>query len=687
MSNKTEVKPVPVRNVFKLVKQNIIRGIKGGVLLMFEDGVVRHLKQKEFVLSMFYWDIFKYYPNLPIKSNYVITDYFKTDVLSNSAHLAFLEKIAEDIIYGHIIFSKNKGVESEKMHSLIHNVAEILYHTADDEFKAYFSSIDLIDMLEFQLRPANMAAIENVREKLDSESVKNAYSVFEKEIAAPEIKHNPMVLAYKSEAVNGGQLKSMVSVGGFKTDSNGRIFPYPVASNFIIGNENMYDLLVESATATKALFLSTVAIQSTETFAKELQLLAMYIEKIYRNDDCGSTNYLEWIVGDKSELKNLLGSYYLNDNKELELITSKSDLVGKQIKLRNPIGCRHWNKHAVCAKCFGDLHYQIPTYANIGHFSGVSITEPTTSLSLKSKHQNDSASAEEISLDKVSEMFLSVKNKSYFSLRDDYKNSKDVKVLFRAPQEFLFGIKDIDDENVTLLDIFKVTRVPYFDIVLVKDVGLNQEPEENVYRIDVQRGNRIGVLTVNFLQYIVKNGYVSSLKTSDFEIDITNAKAGLALVVLPDIEYNYLSLAMDIKGLLKKVTLKDNANTFLAKLYNLINSKLSINIAFISIIVRALMVIDAKNGNFNLPGKDADVSQVFKITDVTKKRSLSNSLVLGWAASTLKSAHSFVRENRPNSVLDVLFCPAEAIYHYDKRKEKLKLREHEMEDKSYDRKN
>ena len=668
---------IPVRKLLKLTVKTLIRNIKGGLIILFEDGVIKHLKSKEIVLSSFYWEIFKYYPNLPIKSNYVATLYFKNGVASNDSHLAFLEVISEDIIYNHIAHSDNKGAETSKLHSLIHDLAENIYDAADDDLKAYLASIDVIDMLEIQLRPKNMEAINNVKDKLDSDSVKNSYRVFDKEMESPELRNNPVVLASKSGAVNNGQLKAMLNVGGYKTDANGKIFPYPVASSFMLGMENMYDIIVESRTAVKALYLSTVAIQSTETFAKELQLLAMYIEKIYRNDDCGSTNYLEWIVSDAKDLKNILGSYYLNsETNKLELITTNSQhLIGKQIKLRNSIGCKHWNKHAVCGKCFGDLHYQIPETANIGHYSGVSITEPTTSLSLKSKHQNDSASADEISLDDVSEKFLMIKNKSVFAIKDGYKAPAGVKVIIRAPQEFLYGIKDINEDNVNTIDIFKVTRVKYFDIIVSNEKG-----NEELYRIDVQRGNRIGALTDRFLQYILKNGYTLSKKTSDFEIDITNIKAGYPVVILPDIEYNYLSLALDIKSMLKKVTLKDNSSTFLAKLYTLINSKLSINIAFISIIVRALLVADIKNQNFDLPGEDVANSQVYKILDVTKRRSLSNSLVLGWAASTLKSAHSFTQHGRPNSVLDVLFTPEQAIYHYRKRKEKLALRENEMKE-------
>lgn len=671
-------KALPIRELFKLPTDYIIKHIKGGLVLEFEDGEVKHLKSKEIVLSIFYWEIFKYYPTLPIKSNYIATLYFKNNVESNEAHLDFLEVIAEDIIYGYIRYRDDKGEQIDKLYSLIHDVAENLYDATDEDLKAYVASIDVIDMLEIQLRKRNMDAINNVKENLDSDSVRESYKVFTEELNSPELKNNPVVLAAKSGAVNNGQLMAMLNVGGYKTDANGKIFPYPVASSFMLGMDNMYDVLVESRTAVKALYLSTVAIQSTETFAKELQLLAMYIETIYRNDDCGSTNYLEWIVSDAKDLKNLIGSYYLNqETNKLDLIKKDSThLIGKQIKLRNVIGCKHWNKHAVCAKCFGDLHYQVPKTANIGHYSGVSITEPTTSLSLKSKHQNDSASAEEIVLDDIAEKFLSVKNKNSFAIKDGFKTPEHIKVIIRAPQEFLHGVKDINEDNVNTIDIYKVTTIYYIDIAVI-DLRTKQE---EVYRIDIKRGNRIGALTDRFLQYILKTGYTLSRKSSDFEIDITNMKPGFPIIILPDIEYNYLSLALDIKSMLRKITLKDNASTFLAKLYTLINSKLSVNIAFISIIVRALIVVDVKNQNFDLPGPHADGNQIFKISDVTKKRSLSNSLVLGWAASTLKSAHSFVKAGRPNSVLDVLFTPQEAIYYHKYRKEKLKLRENEMKE-------
>ena len=131
---------LPIRQLFKLPAQNIIKDIKGGLVLGFEDGEVKHLKSKEIVLSMFYWEIFRYYPTLPIKSNYIATLYFKNNVESNEAHLDFLEVIAEDIIYGYIQYTDNKGDEIDKMYSLIHDVAENLYDATDEDLKTYVAS-------------------------------------------------------------------------------------------------------------------------------------------------------------------------------------------------------------------------------------------------------------------------------------------------------------------------------------------------------------------------------------------------------------------------------------------------------------------------------------------------------------------------------------------------------------------
>ena len=130
--------------------------------------------------------------------------------------------------------------------------------------------------------------------------------------------------------------------------------------------------------------------------------------------------------------------------------------------------------------------------------------------------------------------------------------------------------------------------------------------------------------------------------------------------------------------MIKKVTLKDNPHTFLGKLYNLINSKLKINVAYIGVLVRALMINDLKTNNFDLPSSDNENPQIAKMVDVIRGRSLPNSLVLGYATMIMTSAYSFVPDNRPNSKLDVLFKPREAIYYAKKRKAEMKKREHEM---------
>lgn len=90
------------------------------------------------------------------------------------------------------------------------------------------------------------------------------------------------------------------------------------------------------------------------------------------------------------------------------------------------------------------------------------------------------------------------------------------------------------------------------------------------------------------------------------------------------------------------------------------------------------MIQDLKTNNFDLPTTETKTPQIAKMVDVIRGRSLPNSLVLGYATKILTSAYSFVPDNRPNSVLDVLFKPREAIFYAKKRKIAMKKRENEM---------
>lgn len=666
---------VNVRDLGKLKCLDIAKNLKGGLNILFEDGIERHLISKEIIMSRYYWEVLYNYPKQKILSTYVVSNYYKSGLYSSKTHIDFLYTITRDLIYGILQDSKDRKKTLSNIYSLVYDVAEALYNELSEYLKDYVISIDLIDLLDIQLRDEVMESIARVKREMTNESINSAHEILDRLLREDELlKDNPAVIAYISEAVSGGQMKAMLSSNGFKTDSNGKIFPYPVTSSFMLGLDNMYEVIVESRTAVKALILSTKGIQSTETFAKELQLLTMYIERIRVDDDCGSTSYLEWFVSaEQKDINNLLGSYYLNEEtNQLELITEDSKhIIGTKIKLRNPIGCKHWDKHGICGVCYGDLGYQVPATANLGHFSAVNPTGQTTQLSFKTKHQQDSASAETVILDEVSKKFFNIRQKSNFCINKINLKEGD-KLYIEAPQEFFFGIRDVNEENIEKLDVSRVTRIPFITVRYKK-----KNLEEEVYRIDIKRGNRFGHLSSKFLGHILENPPEISSANTNYVIDISKLKENTPVIILPDMEYSYLSLALEIKGLLKQVNVKDNAYTFLAKLYNLVNSKLKINIAYLSVIVRALMVKDVKHRNYDLSNGD-NVDSIAKMMPVIKKRSLSNALILGWAAGTMTTPSSFEDTNRPNSSLDVLFRPEEAIYWSHRREKVLESRKNEM---------
>lgn len=664
---------VDVRDLEKVSPKYVLKNLKGGLNIRFEDGVVIKMKMKDIVLSRYYWTILYKYP-VNIDSSFRVSKFYRNKMYGSDTHLNFLYSITRKLILDFVKRENNKNKLMSDIYSIIHDTVELLYSELAEELKEYIMSIDAVDMLEIQFKPEIMASIERVREEMTAESVKMAHDIFEIVVRDESLKDNPAVIAYLSGAVNSGQMKSMLTSNGFKTDSTGKIFPYPIANSFMLGMGNMYEVLIESRTAFKALYLSTKAIQSTETLAKELQLLTMYIERVRIDDDCRSTDYVEWFVSEeKNDLNNLLGSYYLNESNRLEVITEDhKHLIGTKIKVRNAISCRHWDKHAVCGVCFGDLAYQISATSNLGHYSAVNPTGQTTQLSLKTKHQQDSALAEAVVLNDISELFFTIKNKNTYCIRNIKVDNKS-KVFIEASQEFLHSIKDVSSTNLDKIDIFRVSKIPFLDLIIKKDNGT-----ETSYRINIQIGNRFGVLTQKMLAHLIDENNYEIVDGNKYRIDITRLKEGTPIVTLPDIEYNYLSLALDLKSILKSVTLKDNPYTFLSKLYNLINSKLKINIAYIGVLVRALMVSDLRSGNYDLPHHSHDTKQIAKMVDVIRGRSLPNSLVLGYAKTILTSAYSFIPDNRPNSKLDVLFKPREAIYHAKRREKILESRKDEM---------
>ncbi len=179
------------------------------------------------------------------------------------------------------------------------------------------------------------------------------------------------------------QLLKAASNTGIPTDIYGKAFPDNIENSLLDGlTPKEYFLTGDSARLALA--------QRQEAIPKggELQrkfFFTIGTLKLDRGvDDCHTTRYFEIVVKNKSHLKLLNHRWYFNKDTQKEEIVDIADmsLIGKAIKLRSPITCKH-KDYKICGKCLGNKH---PSSINLGSLVGAALSEGIIQSVLRAHH-------------------------------------------------------------------------------------------------------------------------------------------------------------------------------------------------------------------------------------------------------------------------------------------------------------
>jgi hypothetical protein len=109
-------------------------------------------------------------------------------------------------------------------------------------------------------------------------------------------------------------------------------------------------------------------------------------------EDCGGTNFLEFVIFSEKHAETLVGKYYkdpqepYNDWKLLDFYTAKN-FINKKIYIRSPMTCTTEN-FKMCSKCFGERKFSTKY---LGIVCGQTISERLTQLVLRTFHTSGAA--------------------------------------------------------------------------------------------------------------------------------------------------------------------------------------------------------------------------------------------------------------------------------------------------------
>lgn len=663
--------PVPVRRLLDFPRERFSTDINQPMEVLYEDGVVMKLSPNELLFNRYIMDVYVGLPKIPIVSSHNVRNYYTNGYYVSPTLNATFEAILSDFTYKIILPQNDRSFTGDlyrKMFTITNDIANDIVHNN----LHYASSIHIYDFLEIQNDPDLLESIDNCRKELTQESIDNTYEVLDSVIRnKPQYKNNYVALNYIAKTFNPNQVKQLLGARGFVTEIDGTIFPVPVATSFVLGLHKLSDLAKESRSAAKAAYLSNKAIKDTEYFAREMQLVTMGVEKL-SDTDCGTKKYSKWYVretcvsdkkGDKSDLPNLRGKYYLNEltGKEEIIMGDEKHLLGKTIKLRQVENCNLSNPRHVCTKCFGALSVNVPKHSNLGHICS---THPTSQISqniLSTKHLTASAIMAALVLSGICAKFFTVKNKNSYAFRTNVLNKSRSKIVLYVPQDQAIGLRDID--STTNVHNLTPTRVSNISEILLR-VEHNDGRAEP-YIVPIRSHTRSGSFTYQFLEYIKQEGVILN-DNDQYVIDLKNWTTNAPVIELPQVEYSFLALAKAVKNEFKSMPLDkdkkaiETPSSLTQKVFDLLNSKLNINLALIEVIVYAFTAYDQNNHSYNL-GRNSENSHPARLKSVLTNRSLSGAYAWEEVHNTILAASSFDGRNGVNHPLDVMLKPDEAI--------------------------
>lgn len=663
---------LPVRELYKYSPYEVKKGLTKHLSILFEDNVVLDMSYREVILLRFILDIYLEIPEIKIVSKHSFTTYYTDGILTSKTINKVFEVILEDTVKHY--FKKNINYDTlEWLYKQMYYIVNNIYNNLTYEALDYTNSININDLLEVQLDQTLLNAMKDVYENRGKEEtyktvnrVNNSYNVLDTILRNDKLKNNIVSKGYRSGTINANQVKQVLASRGYVTEVDSNIFTYPIASSFTLGMSDIYDLAIESRSGARSLFLSHKAVQESEYFAREMQIITMIVERLV-DGDCGQKDYIDWFVRpktdvNKADLPNIIGKYYYNEKtKQEEVITiNHKHLEGTTIKLRSAINCKLKEPTHVCSKCFGELVYSIPPHSNIGHYCSTTITEKITQSILSTKHLSSSASSGDVHLDVNGEKFFNVKNNAYV-----FKNNLDTKKTkykIIVEQFEAFGFKDL----YAGIDVYKFnpTRISIINTIVLQVIDAKGKATD--YLINIKDNNKRGSFTHEFLDYVTQQGF--SLNANDMcVIDLDNWDFKLPIINMPELEYNFLTLAKNVKSLFRKIEIKkdeyrstDTPESFLQRVFDCINVKLDINIALMEVVVYACTVYSIKDRDYRL-GRNSPDRQLMKSQTLIDNRSLGAGY--GWekVIDKILSARSFYNNNKVSHPMDVLVKPDEVL--------------------------
>lgn len=637
--------------------------------LTFDDGTIMTSTRELTLYSWHYLQIFHGYPNTRILPKHHIRKVLKGEPLNESSHRklcsAILKSICEDEGF-------TQPAQKEPILKRIFEQISASMNVMSEETAEDVISIDILDFIGIAKHPEICRYRDEVRE--NPKKIASAYSNSLKLIEHnPEFNNNGLAKAVRAKMVKVNQVMQCVLLRGYPTEVTGELFPKPILSNYTFGNTGFYEFNADSRTAAKSHFYSDTALKDSEYMARKFQLFASTVEHIV-HEDCGSRDMISWLVGGPKydsegaeiypgDLAFLIGKYYTTEkggNPDKYIEGTEKELIGKQIWFRTPTKCHHHDPRAICHVCTGKLSENVSRFANVGHLGSVTSTKDVTQSILSIKHVNMSGTAVKILLAEHERTFFNTGidgtafyfNKNMIALKPEMYVSRD-----QVP-----GLAELSElEDLDSLSLQRMTQTSNIGIVTMFK-GRRMEATMNV-----TQKMKPSMMSRDFLSYLKEYGWKTN-ENNDFVIDLSHWNTDKPMFVMPNKEESFVDMAEAVdklvrsnQKLLDKRLNKDAPAILLHDLFEILNSKLRVNILALEIVVYSVMVESSTSYALSRNAKEP----VLGLGNyLTYYRSMGPALAYENMDATLTDPINFFAGRRPDSPMDIFLTPKEVLENY-----------------------
>lgn len=667
------------RKLLKYTAVELMSRLTGQFTLVFDDGEEIQTDWKETVYSRHMWDYHVTYPETPLLKRHHLQHVYKNREIKVGTHGDLISVIHWDVY--DLMVKKIPGIEQlrtgnpskavqsaeyalrDNLSALAYRIVNNVYNFAANHLAHCVTSLDILDFVEVILHPK----IQQIKAEAQSthESANDAIrQVTEFVMKAPEMDHNRLCMATRAGLVKKAQVVQCIGPRGRVTETDSWYFSRPVMSGFAEGLRILYESLVESRSAAKSLSMSKQELQDTEYFSRKLQLMGMAVKKLHMAD-CGSKTYLHWKVAER-DLKLIQGKYYVDELGKLQVVRRDSKhLIGQTIRMRESIHCNHFDSNGICSVCFGEMSLSVPEETNIGHMADTSMTQKSTQGVLSVKHSDSSTESASITMNDELRRFFRVSDdgNSYIFNKSAEKKVKSVILpsALCANLTDIYLVNDVRDLNV--VNVIELSDIGFFvangGIIEVESVAVKQE-------------GRLASLSHDFLNHIKDTGYTFD-ERGNYVVSIEGWDYEKSILVMPLKDYNMSDHSKEMADMIE-ATMGDmekrdkyvSPDAFLVQLYNMVNSKLEVNLAVLGIVTYGLMIRSAADWDYRLP-KEHTRRGLGILKTLMANRSMGPMMAYQGHASVILSPWSFTKKNRPDHPFDAILMPQIVQRRYEER--------------------